>query len=166
MDLAWSLTGARGGGAREREPVLLRGRELCEQAGDNARLMEVLLALALFRTMRRDLQTAQELAKQVLALAEREHAEAMVGAPISNLALLCTWPAGSRKHASILSVRRVSSAPALLPASCQAFCACLANRRPRSPRAVRRWPTREGTPIPFGLAALCSTKPYSILCCG
>ncbi len=78
MALAWSLTAARGGWSPEREAVLLRARELCERAGDNGRLMEVLLALAFLHSMRREIPIALELAKQVLALAEREQAEPMV----------------------------------------------------------------------------------------
>jgi class 3 adenylate cyclase/tetratricopeptide (TPR) repeat protein len=62
----------------EREPVLIRARELGEQLGDDARQMEALLQLAQFRFFRRDYGVARELARRVLALAEPAKVTEMV----------------------------------------------------------------------------------------
>jgi class 3 adenylate cyclase/tetratricopeptide (TPR) repeat protein len=62
----------------EREPVLIRARELSEQLGDPDQ-MEALLQLAQFRMVRREYGVARELAERVLALAEPAKATAMVG---------------------------------------------------------------------------------------
>jgi class 3 adenylate cyclase/tetratricopeptide (TPR) repeat protein len=77
MALSWSSFMARGPRAPEREPALVRARELCEQLGDNARLMEVLLALAHFRYLH-DFKLARELAERVLAMAQQAEAPAML----------------------------------------------------------------------------------------
>ncbi len=62
----------------EREPVLIRARELCEQLGEDAKQMEALLQLAFFRCLRREFGLARELAERVLGLAEPAKATAMV----------------------------------------------------------------------------------------
>jgi tetratricopeptide (TPR) repeat protein len=62
----------------EREPVLIRARELSEQFGANAEQMEALLQLAHFRFIRREYGVARELAQRVLGLAEPAKATAMV----------------------------------------------------------------------------------------
>jgi class 3 adenylate cyclase/tetratricopeptide (TPR) repeat protein len=62
----------------EREPVLIRARELCERLGEDAELMEVLLQLAQFRSVRREYCEARELAQRVHDLAEPAKATAMV----------------------------------------------------------------------------------------
>jgi class 3 adenylate cyclase/tetratricopeptide (TPR) repeat protein/ribosomal protein L40E len=69
MALSWSLFVAKGGQAPGHEHALVRAHELCERLGDNAKLMEALLALALLRIHRSDLELAQELAERVLAMA-------------------------------------------------------------------------------------------------
>ncbi len=80
MALNWSLVVARGYRASpERESALVRARELCEQLGENAKLMEALLALAHFRFNRRDYGLARELAERVLAMAQQAKAPAMLG---------------------------------------------------------------------------------------
>jgi class 3 adenylate cyclase/tetratricopeptide (TPR) repeat protein len=78
MALSWSSFVARGPGAPERESTLVRARELGEQLGDNAKLMEALLALAGVRLNKRDWQLARELAESVLAMAEQAKASAML----------------------------------------------------------------------------------------
>ncbi len=79
MALSWSLFAARGPRAsQERESALVRARELCEQLGDNATLMEALLGLALFRFNLRDFGMARELAESVLAMAQQAKAPAML----------------------------------------------------------------------------------------
>jgi tetratricopeptide (TPR) repeat protein len=70
MTLNWSLFVAVGLRAPERESALVRARQLCEQLGDNARLMEVLLAMAHLRHNQADLQPARELAERVITMAQ------------------------------------------------------------------------------------------------
>jgi class 3 adenylate cyclase/tetratricopeptide (TPR) repeat protein len=62
----------------EREPVLIRARELSEQLGEDAEQMEALLQLADFCFRRRKYGVARELAQRVLGLAEPAKATAMV----------------------------------------------------------------------------------------
>jgi predicted ATPase len=78
MGLSWSLALAIGLRAPERESALVRARELCEQLGDDAKLMEALLALAHFRFNRRDFELARELAERVLAMAQQFKTPAML----------------------------------------------------------------------------------------
>ena len=79
MALNWSAFVVRGPRTPERESALVRARELCERLGDNARLMEALLALAYFRYNRSDFGVARELAERVLALAQQAKAPAILG---------------------------------------------------------------------------------------
>ncbi len=64
----------------EREAVLIRARELCEQlgVGEDTQRMEALLEFALFRFLRREYGEARELAQRVLDRAEPAQATAMV----------------------------------------------------------------------------------------
>ena len=78
MALGWFLFVARGPLVPERESALVRARELCEQLGDNAKLMEALLALAHFRQSQRAFELARELAERLLAMAEQATAPAML----------------------------------------------------------------------------------------
>ena len=68
MALSWSLYASGGWRSAERESVLVRARKLCEQLGEQATLMEALLAHAHLRYSVNDL-LAQELAEKVLATA-------------------------------------------------------------------------------------------------
>ncbi len=77
MALGWSLF-ILNPADPEREPVLIRARELSEQLGEDAEQMEVLLQLARFRFLRREYGVARELAQRVLGLAEPAKATAMV----------------------------------------------------------------------------------------
>jgi tetratricopeptide (TPR) repeat protein len=86
--LSWSLYITRGPQAPERERALLRARELCEQLGDNGKLMEVMLALALLRFNKREFAPAQELACRVLVLAQQAEAPAMLAGAHSVLGLI------------------------------------------------------------------------------
>jgi tetratricopeptide (TPR) repeat protein len=74
MALNWSLFVAEHLRAPERESALARARQLCEQLGDNARVIEVLLALAQLRLNQRDLKPARELAEKVLVMAQEAKA--------------------------------------------------------------------------------------------
>ena len=78
MALSWSSFMARGPRAPERESALVRACELCEQLGDNAKLMEALLALAAFRLSRSDFGPAREFAERVLAMAQEVKAPAVL----------------------------------------------------------------------------------------
>ena len=87
MGLSWSLFVASPGRAQlrdylvrapDRESALGRARKLCEQLGDDAKLMEALLALAHFRIGQRDFEVGRELARTVLAMAEQAKASAML----------------------------------------------------------------------------------------
>jgi class 3 adenylate cyclase/tetratricopeptide (TPR) repeat protein len=62
----------------EREPVLIRARELWERLGEDPVQMDALLQLALFRVLRRQFGEARELAKQVVDRAQPGKATAMV----------------------------------------------------------------------------------------
>jgi class 3 adenylate cyclase/predicted ATPase len=75
--LSWSLFVAKGVQAPEHELALTQARELCEELGDNARLMEVLLALAHLHNGRQNFELARELAAKVLIMAERAKASEM-----------------------------------------------------------------------------------------
>jgi class 3 adenylate cyclase/tetratricopeptide (TPR) repeat protein len=75
--LSWSFYVARGRRAPERESALLRAQELCERLGDNAKLMEALLALAQFLGGR-DWGLSRKLAERVLAMAKEAEAPAML----------------------------------------------------------------------------------------
>jgi tetratricopeptide (TPR) repeat protein len=76
MALGWSSFVAGGERAPKLEYALVRARELGEQLGENAKLMETLLALAHYN--RRDFRLARELAERVLAMAEQATAPAML----------------------------------------------------------------------------------------
>jgi tetratricopeptide (TPR) repeat protein len=68
--LGWLLYATKGPAVAEREIAVVRAKELCEQLGDKARLVEALAALSNFRFNRAELQSARELAEQALRLAE------------------------------------------------------------------------------------------------
>ena len=68
--LSWSVALVTGLRAPEREFALVRARELGEHLGDDAKLMELLLALAHLHFNRRQYQPARELAEKILTMAE------------------------------------------------------------------------------------------------
>jgi predicted ATPase len=71
----WSLYMTRGVQASpERESALVRARELCERLGDETRLIETLLSLALFHYNRRDFGQTRDLAERVLTMAPQDPA--------------------------------------------------------------------------------------------
>jgi predicted ATPase len=79
MALSWSLVVARGyRPSPERESALVRAWELCERLGENAKLMEALVALAHLGFNRRDYGLARKLAERVLAMAEQAKAPTML----------------------------------------------------------------------------------------
>jgi tetratricopeptide (TPR) repeat protein len=85
MALGLSLFATRGAGAPEREPILTRAMEFCERLGDNAKLMEALLALGFFHQWQNEYGTVRRLAERVIALAEQARAPAMMARGHSQL---------------------------------------------------------------------------------
>jgi class 3 adenylate cyclase/predicted ATPase len=74
--------------ALEREPALMRARELCERLGDNARLMQALLALAHLRFNQLDFEVARELAERLLAMSQEANAPVIRAGAHSVLGLI------------------------------------------------------------------------------
>jgi DNA-binding winged helix-turn-helix (wHTH) protein/predicted ATPase len=72
VTLGVTLMATRGYAAAEVEQAYARARELCRQIGETPRLFPVLWGLARFYIVRTPLQTALELAEQLLRIAERE----------------------------------------------------------------------------------------------
>jgi predicted ATPase len=90
MALSWSLSILNPAGP-EREPALIRARELCEQLGEDAWQMEALLQLAESRFFRREYAAARELAQRILELAEPMQATAMVAGAHYILGTTASW---------------------------------------------------------------------------
>jgi predicted ATPase len=67
----------KGFGAPEVQRAYDRARELCQQMGETSQLFPVLRGLATFYIVRAELQTARELAEELLRLAERANVPAM-----------------------------------------------------------------------------------------
>jgi class 3 adenylate cyclase/tetratricopeptide (TPR) repeat protein len=86
MTLGWSLY-LTDPASHGRETALVRARELGQVVGDNAKLMEALLALAHFRLQRNEPGLAKELAEDVIALAEQAKAPATLAAAHSALGM-------------------------------------------------------------------------------
>src|SRR5262249_41047446 len=70
VTLAVPLLSTKGYAAPELEDTYARARELCLRAGETPRLFPVLHGLWFFNLTRGDLRSAEELAKQLLALSE------------------------------------------------------------------------------------------------
>jgi class 3 adenylate cyclase/DNA-binding winged helix-turn-helix (wHTH) protein len=70
--LGFSLTATRGYAAAAVEQTYARARALCQQIGDTPQLFPLLWGLGTFYLNRGELQTALELRKQSLALAQRQ----------------------------------------------------------------------------------------------
>ena len=99
--LGFSLFHTTGPGAPEREAVAVRAKELCEQLGDEAKLIRALMALANSRMNRLELQSAKEPAEQAIALAARvDHPGLVAGAhwPLGEVSFFMGELATSREH--------------------------------------------------------------------
>jgi class 3 adenylate cyclase/predicted ATPase len=70
ITLGPALMAAKGWAAPEREQAYARARELCRQVGETPQLVPVLYGLWTFYWMRAEYQAAQELAEQLLRLAQ------------------------------------------------------------------------------------------------
>jgi predicted ATPase len=69
ITLGASLAATKGHGAAEVERVYTRARELCQQVGETPQIFPVLFGLWRFYNFRSDLQTARELAEELMSLA-------------------------------------------------------------------------------------------------
>jgi adenylate cyclase len=76
--LGVSLLATKGFAAPEVEHTYTRARALCEQVGDTQQVFPVLFGLWEFYEVRGDLQTARELAEQLLTLAQRQQDPALI----------------------------------------------------------------------------------------
>jgi predicted ATPase len=70
LTLAPALMAARGYGAAEVGPVYRRAQELCREIGDSRQLFRALVGLWNFHWVRGELETARDVAKQLLDLAQ------------------------------------------------------------------------------------------------
>ena len=71
--LGVALLATKGFGAREVEHAYARARELCQRVGDTQQVFPVLFGLWGFYHTAADLQTAREIAEQLLTLAQPQH---------------------------------------------------------------------------------------------
>jgi predicted ATPase len=69
--LGTALMAVKGFGAQEVKQTLDRARELCGQVGETPKLFEVLHGLWIFYLTKAELKTSQEIAEQLLSLAQR-----------------------------------------------------------------------------------------------
>src|SRR5207249_4173942 len=69
--LGVSLIATKGWAAPEVEQAYSRARQLCQQVGEIPQLLSVVYGLWVFYYIRGELQTARELAEQLLTLAQR-----------------------------------------------------------------------------------------------
>jgi predicted ATPase/class 3 adenylate cyclase len=72
------LMATKGFGATEVGRAYARARELCQRTGDTSHLFPILRGLWEFYVLRAEYQTAQELAEQLLALAQRQSDPALL----------------------------------------------------------------------------------------
>jgi adenylate cyclase len=101
MSLAQSLLIASGPGAPKRETALMRAQHLCESVGDNAHLMEALLALCSCHLSQRRFTAVQQLSRQALALAEQAKAPAIIGGAhcqLGTILFMCGQFEEARQH--------------------------------------------------------------------
>jgi predicted ATPase len=70
ISLGGPKTATKGWGAPETEAVYARACELCQQVGETSQIFPVLWGLCAFYSVRAEYQTALEMAKQLLSLAE------------------------------------------------------------------------------------------------
>src|SRR5262249_44156527 len=73
LALGWSLRITRGSAAPEVEQTYTRARALCQQVEDTPQLSTALYGLWMYYYHRAELQTAREVAEQLLAHTQRVH---------------------------------------------------------------------------------------------
>ena len=161
-------------GSSARRSWFVRG-SCVEQLGDNAKLMEALLALALLPFRANEPGLARELAEGVLALAEQAKAPAMLAGAHSALGM-ALFADGQFEAAREHFERAIELfGPGPFRNFGEAYYAQLAAGHagtvllmPRlsvngaSQEAASRWPPRAGAPILFPFSPLCSRDVESI----
>jgi len=85
------LIATKGYAAPEVEQAYARARELCQQMGDTTQLFPVLWGLWIFYLARAGYQAAQELAAQLLILAQRVHTPALLLEAHLARGVTCFW---------------------------------------------------------------------------
>ena len=100
--------------AFEREPALVRARELSERLGDNVQLDGSAAGACASSLNQRDFGTARELAERVLVMSEQADAPAILAGTHSVLGLVQLPLEISRRRVSIANVRSSLSLPPLL----------------------------------------------------
>ena len=85
------LIATKGYAAPEVDQAYARARELCQQMGDTPQLFPVLWGLCFFYLARAEYQTAQELAEQLLMLAQRLHTPALLLEAHLAQGVTCFW---------------------------------------------------------------------------
>jgi class 3 adenylate cyclase/predicted ATPase len=83
-----ALFAVKGYASPEGEKTVTRARALCQQLGGTPQLFPVLLRLFVFYVNRRELQTARELAEQLLRLAQSAHDSYLLS--VAHMPLGCT----------------------------------------------------------------------------
>ena len=78
ITLGFPLAAAKGQGAPEVERVYTRARELCQQVGETPQLFPVLFGLWRIYNFRSELQTARELAEELMSLARNAQDPALL----------------------------------------------------------------------------------------
>jgi DNA-binding SARP family transcriptional activator/predicted ATPase len=89
-----ALMATQGWGAPELEAVYTRARQLCGQLANHERLGPVLHGLVLFHSVRAEYAQSQELAQEVLALAQTQADEELLLTAYSQLGLNCLFLGG------------------------------------------------------------------------
>ena len=89
--LSHCLSGTKGLGSVEFENALRRARELCEQVGDDISLFRVLEGLRILHLFRQEPKTAQELAQEQVAIAERLQAPRVLAAAHAARGITSVW---------------------------------------------------------------------------
>src|SRR5262249_25331692 len=78
ITLVQALSDTKGQGAPELAPLFTRAAVLCQQVGDAPQRFQVLERLCMFHFMRAEYPAAQAVAEQLLAVAQRQHAPALL----------------------------------------------------------------------------------------
>jgi class 3 adenylate cyclase/predicted ATPase len=91
LALSNALLPVRGYAAPEVEKAVTRARALCHQLGETPQLFPVLFRLWVFYFMRRELQTARELAEQLMRLAQSVHDRYLLSLAHAALGMTSHW---------------------------------------------------------------------------
>ena len=108
MTLGSVLMASRGISAPEVAHTYARARQLCEQEGETPRLFRVLWGLFMLHFARAELRTAQDLAEQLLDLAQRLHDPSLMQEAHQSLGQILYW-----QGAFVAAYEQVESSAAL-----------------------------------------------------